>query len=183
MKTRKIAIIGGPSTGKTTLINALKSDGYYCMEEISRQVTIDAQKKGIEQLFLEDPLLFSQQLLVGRKNQFNQADSLKQDLVFFDRGLPDVIAYLDYLGSNYPDTFETVCGQFKYDYVFILNPWKSIYKQDNERYETFEQSLVINDFLVKSYTKFGFETVGNYFDEGMEFGPNIYVKKEINVNN
>ena len=36
---------------------------------------------------------------------------------------------------------------------------------------------------LKSYTKFGFETVGNYFDEGMEFGPNIYVKKEINVNN
>jgi predicted ATPase len=88
LKTRKIAIIGGPSTGKTTLINALKSDGYYCMEEISRQITIDAQKKGIEQLFLEDPLLFSQQLLIGRQNQFNQADSLKQDLVFFDRGLP-----------------------------------------------------------------------------------------------
>ena len=46
------------------------------MEEISRQITIDAQKKGIEQLFLEDPLLFSQQLLIGRQNQFNQADSL-----------------------------------------------------------------------------------------------------------
>ncbi len=33
-----------------------------------------------------------------------------------------------------------------------------------------------------AYTKFGFETVGDYFDEGMEFGPNIYVKKRINVN-
>lgn len=64
MKTRKIALIGGPSTGKTTLINALRSDGYYCMEEISRQVTIDAQKKGIDQLFLEDPLLFSQHVLI-----------------------------------------------------------------------------------------------------------------------
>ena len=95
MKTRKIALIGGPSTGKTTLINALKSSGYYCMEEISRQVTIDAQDNGIDQLFLKDPLLFSQQLLLGRQNQFTQANDLKQDLVFFDRGLPDVIAYLD----------------------------------------------------------------------------------------
>ena len=34
-----------------------------------------------------------------------------------------------------------------------------------------------------AYTKFGFETVGNYFDEGMEFGPNIYVTKELNVSN
>lgn len=159
MKTRKIALIGGPSTGKTTLINALRSDGYYCMEEISRQVTIDAQKKGIDQLFLEDPLLFSQQLLIGRQNQFNQADSLKQDLVFFDRGLPDVIAYLDYLGSSYPDNFKKVCGQSKYDYVFILNPWKAIYKQDNERYETFEQSLIINEYLVRSYTKFGYTPI------------------------
>ena len=34
-----------------------------------------------------------------------------------------------------------------------------------------------------AYTKFGFETVGNFFDEGMEFGPNIYVTKELDVSN
>ena len=33
-----------------------------------------------------------------------------------------------------------------------------------------------------AYTKFGFVTVGDYFDEGMEFGPNICVEKRINVN-
>ena len=41
---KKIVLIGGPATGKTTLINALKTQGYYCMDEISRQVTLDAQK-------------------------------------------------------------------------------------------------------------------------------------------
>lgn len=30
-----------------------------------------------------------------------------------------------------------------------------------------------------AYVKFGFESVGDFFDEGMEFGPNIYVKKEL----
>ena len=34
-----------------------------------------------------------------------------------------------------------------------------------------------------AYTKFGFETVGNFFDEGMEFGPNIYVTKDLDVSN
>ena len=34
-----------------------------------------------------------------------------------------------------------------------------------------------------AYTKFGFETVGDFFDEGMEFGPNIYVTKELDVSN
>ena len=40
MKTQKIALIGGPGTGKTTLIDALKTKGYGCMEEISRQIKI-----------------------------------------------------------------------------------------------------------------------------------------------
>ena len=29
------------------------------------------------------------------------------------------------------------------------------------------------------YTKAGFKTVGDFFDEGMEFGPNIYVYKDL----
>ena len=63
---KKIVITGGPGTGKTTLINALITSGYNCLPEISRQVTLQAQKDGIEQLFLEKPLLFSELLLSGR---------------------------------------------------------------------------------------------------------------------
>ena len=73
MNTQKIVLIGGPGTGKTTLINGLKKKGYNCMEEISRQITLDAQEKGIDQLFLEEPLLFSEHLLMGRQKQFLKA--------------------------------------------------------------------------------------------------------------
>jgi predicted ATPase len=172
LNTQKIALIGGPSTGKTTLINALKAKGYYCMEEISRQITLEAQEKGIEQLFLEDPLLFSEQLLLGRQKQFLDADKLSDKLVFFDRGLPDVVAYLDYLKSSYPESFKTICNQHQYDKVFILKPWKAIYEQDNERYETFEQALIIHDFLVKSYTEHGYTIIDTPFgtiEERIEF--------------
>jgi hypothetical protein len=40
--------------------------------EISRR-TLEAKKQGIEQLFLEKPLLFSELLLEGRKKQFVDA--------------------------------------------------------------------------------------------------------------
>ena len=133
------------------------------MEEISRQITLEAQKKGIAQLFLEDPLMFSEQLLLGRQKQFLEADSLQQEVVFFDRGLPDVVAYLDYLKSSYPDSFKTICSQHKYDIVFILKPWKAIYEQDNERYETFEQALILHDFLVKTYSKYGYSIIDTPF--------------------
>jgi predicted ATPase len=172
LKTQKIALIGGPGTGKTTLIDALKTKGYGCMEEISRQITLEAQEKGIEQLFLEDPLLFSENLLLGRQKQFLEADSLHQKIVFFDRGLPDVVAYLDYLESSYPDSFKTICSKHTYDKVLILKPWKAIYEQDNERYETFEQALIIHDFLVKTYTDYGYPIIDIPFgtvEERLEF--------------
>ena len=172
MNTQKIALIGGPGTGKTTLINALKTKGYNCMEEISRQITLDAQEKGIEQLFLKEPLLFSEHLLLGRQKQFIKADSLQEEVVFFDRGLPDVVAYLDYLKSSYPDSFKTICSQHNYNKVFVLKPWKAIYQQDNERYETFEQALILHDFLVKTYTDYGYSIIDTPFgtvEERLDF--------------
>ena len=47
--------------------------------------------------------------------------------------------------------------------IFILKPWKAIYEQDNERYETFEQALIIHDFLVNSYKEFGYTIVDTPF--------------------
>ena len=172
MKTQKIVLIGGPGTGKTTLINALKIKGYNCMEEISRQVTLKAQEKGIEQLFLEDPLLFSEHLLLGRQKQFLEANAIEDGVVFFDRGIPDVVAYLDYLKTSYPNTFKTICSQHIYDKIFILKPWKAIYKQDNERYETFEQALILHNFLVKTYTDYGYSIIETPFgtvEERLDF--------------
>ena len=156
---KKIALIGGPATGKTTLINALKTQGYYCMDEISRQVTLDAQKNGIEQLFLEDPIWFSKQLLESRKKQFIEAQNSNEPVVFFDRGLPDIVAYLDYIKSDYGQEFITFCEVYKYDKIFILPPWKAIYRTDNERYESFDQLLEIHGFLKKWYSKFGYEII------------------------
>ena len=156
---KKIALIGGPATGKTTLIDALKAKGFSCMDEISRQITIEAQKKGVKQLFLEDPIWFSKHLLEARKNQFLVSQNFNEPLVFFDRGLPDVVAYLDYIKSDFDHEFITVCETHKYDQVFILPPWKAIHKTDNERYESFDQLVEIHEYLKKWYSKFGYTAI------------------------
>ncbi len=156
---KKIALIGGPATGKTTLIDALKAKGFCCMDEISRQITIEAQKNGVKQLFLEDPIWFSKQLLEARKNQFLVSQNFNEPLVFFDRGLPDVVAYLDYIKSDFDQEFIAVCETHKYDQVFILPPWKAIHKTDNERYESFDQLVEIHEYLKKWYNKFGYTAI------------------------
>lgn len=148
---QKIVITGGPSTGKTTLINELESRKYICTPEISRQITQMARQKGIEQLFLEDPLLFSKMLLEGREQQFLDASKMKSSLIFFDRGIPDIHAYMDFSGTSYPDIYLQKSWQYRYDEIFLLPPWKEIYETDEERYESYDLSLAIYKHLKEAY--------------------------------
>lgn len=164
MNTKKIVITGGPGTGKSTLINELIKRGHTCLEEISRQVILDAKKDGIDQLFLTNPLLFSELLLKGRQKQFIDAELFKNEIVFFDRGLPDVLAYMDFIGDECPEKFIDTCNKSKYHTVFILKPWKAIYTSDNERYETFDQALEIHDHLVKTYENYNYNLIDVPFD-------------------
>jgi predicted ATPase len=154
-----IVIIGGPGTGKTTIIDGLVENGYCCYPEISRQVTAQAQQQGIEQLFLENPLLFSELLLEGRKKQFLDAHQEPHNIVFLDRGIPDVLAYMHYIGDSYPSFFDSACKEHIYSKIFILPPWEDIYVSDQERYENFEQAQLIHDHLVETYEKYGYELI------------------------
>jgi predicted ATPase len=154
-----IVIIGGPGTGKSTIIENLIVDGYCCYPEVSRQVTLEAKEQGIDQLFLEKPLLFSELLLQGRINQYQAAQKEPKDIVFIDRGIPDVLAYMHYIGDSYPDFFDKACQDYKYTKIFMLPPWEEIYVSDNERYENYEQAKEIYKHLVETYQKYGYNLV------------------------
>ncbi len=159
MKKEIIVIIGGPGTGKSTVIDALIEKGYCCYPEISREVTLEAKKQGIDQLFLEKPLLFSEMLLKGRIKQFENALNEPHKIVFIDRGIPDVVAYMDFIGDQYPELFDKACKENKYSKTFILPPWQEIYVSDAERYENFEQAQLIYNYLVLTYKKYGYNLI------------------------
>ncbi|MFY0604668.1 MAG: ATP-binding protein [Flavobacteriaceae bacterium] len=156
---QKIVLIGGPGTGKSSVLNELIAQGYYCMPEVSREVTLKAKKEGIDQLFLTDPILFSKLLLEGRIRQYQTATDSAEEWVFFDRGLPDVYAYLKFSNTNHPAYFKDRCTEYLYDKVFRFLPWEEIYITDNERYETFQESEKINSFLEKTYLEFGYKLI------------------------
>lgn len=159
MNPKKVVIAGGPGTGKTTIINELTKRGFLCYDEISRQITLQARKDGVEQLFLTEPLLFSEKLLEGRTKQFIDATNESVQVVFLDRGLPDVIAYMDYIGDTYPNHFVHTCETHKYDDIFILAPWQDIFISDSERYENFEEAIEIHKYLLETYKRFGYNLI------------------------
>lgn len=159
MNKEIIVLAGGPSSGKTTLIEALVAKGHICYPEVSREVIKEAQRQGIEQLFLEKPLLFSELLLEGRIKQFKEASNEECNTVFLDRGIPDVLAYMHYIGDSYPSFFTEACQNHLYTKVFLLPPWKEIYVSDAERYENYEQAVLIHEHLEETYRNFGYDLV------------------------
>ncbi|HBT11010.1 MULTISPECIES: AAA family ATPase [Leeuwenhoekiella] len=159
MTAKRIVLIGGPSTGKTTLLNALKAHGFPCLDEVSREVIKAAQQEGIEQLFLTEPLLFSDKLLERRIQQYLDAGALEANHVFIDRGIPDVTAYMDFIGQDYPERFTKASENYRYDHIFLLPLWQDIHVTDKERYESFDEAKKIQDELVKTYQAYDYNPI------------------------
>ena len=164
--SRRIVITGGPGTGKTTLVTALEKAGYTCFHEIIREMTRNAKEDQAPGgplanplTFVDDPLAFNRGILEGRIRQFHSAKDLREPFVFYDRGIPDVLAYMDYFGQPYDAAFTKPCRELRYDLAVLLPPWRRIYRQDGERMERFEQACEIHDCLAETYGQCGYEVV------------------------
>jgi len=162
--TKRIVITGGPGTGKTVLVRELEERGYACFHEIIREMTEaakqeeDPEKHLVNPLaFVRDPLAFNRRILQGRIDQFRDAGNFQAPFVFYDRGIPDVLAYMDYFKQEYDGEFFGPCQRFRYDRVILLPPWKEIYTRDDERLESFEQACEIHECLERTYRTCGYE--------------------------
>ncbi|NND64299.1 MAG: ATP-binding protein [Flavobacteriaceae bacterium] len=166
MKTRRIVITGGPAVGKTALIDHLESLNYHCFPELIREFTMEETENKSEEALLSNPIVFAddsmefnQRLLNGRAQQFYSSKELNEGLIFFDRGLPDVLAYMDFFNQTYPQDFIDTCSVLKYDEVFILPPWQEIFKEDEGRFESYQEGLRLYDQLLNRYSELGYQPI------------------------
>lgn len=157
--TEKHLFIGGPGTGKSATLSVLSELGYCCFPEIAREITLNAKKNGVDQLFLSEPFAFSEALLKGRINQYKEAHLSKEKVVYIDRGLPDITAYLDFLNEDYPAVFSEANLKYKYDKIFYFPIWEDIFKNDNERYEDLETAKKIDEHLKRTYKELGYNLI------------------------
>lgn len=115
--------------------------------------------EGKDNFFAEDPLAFSKLIWNERKEQFRLADDFisskdKVRLVFFDRGLADVTAYLRHTKSP-QSHWEKELSQYPYDKVFSIAPVASIYQTDESRMESFQEALSLHQAVKESYQELG----------------------------
>lgn len=153
----KYIISGGPGAGKTTLIEGLKALGYECSAEVSRRLIIQEVERDSNCLPWKDIACFSDKVLEEMVISWYTSVA---PLSFFDRGIPDIIAYLKIAELPVPDKFMSALEQAPYSRrVFILPPWADIYVNDNERWQSFEEAAAIYEAIKATYAELGFVIV------------------------
>lgn len=81
-------------------------------------------------------------------------------ITFFDRGLPDTLAYLDVAGISERLNLDMIIKNVNYhSQVFITPFWDAIYQTDSERKESKEEALSIEKALINTYESLGFEII------------------------
>ena len=155
----RVVITGGPGTGKTSIIESLEIMNFNVFSESSREVTKKYKNNNFEQYFLSNPLDFSNILMGERKKQFEKGSKSKNHYFFYDRGIPDILAYLNFKKIEYKSSMMKDILKFNYDAIFIAEPWEAIYKNDSERYETFDELLEIDINIKKIYKQLGYNII------------------------
>ncbi len=77
----------------------------------------------------------------------------------YDRGIHDVVAYLNAIGDEVPCGMLNDCSTYCYDAVFVFPPWEAIFTQDAERMEVFEEAIHFHKALLETYTHFGMQCI------------------------
>ena len=92
MSFKRIVITGAPGTGKTAIIKALETSGFYCFHEFIRSMTLEAKNEQHPDSVLSNPIAFvndskqfNQQLLEGRRQQYESGQEQQEALVFYAR--------------------------------------------------------------------------------------------------
>lgn len=152
-------ITGGPGFGKTTLINKLcKHKKYYKVPEIAAEL-IEAQiEVGGRLIPWVDRDAFEEELLKRKIKAYLSAPADK--LCFFDRGIPDAIAFFRSENRKIPRRFFEASEEYKYNSrIFIVSPWKEIYENRPIRPQTYKQSEKLGGLLAEVYKDLGYEIV------------------------
>lgn len=152
-------ITGGPGSGKTTIVEALRAVGYRAVEEAGRQVLREQEAIGGRGHHLADQVLFRELMLSRMIRDFEAADS-ETGPVFFDRGIPGLIGYCRLIGEPVADHIRRAADLFRYNRrIFVTPPWPEIYRADAERRQDFDEAVRTYELIAEGCVAAGYDLV------------------------
>lgn len=148
-------ITGGPCSGKTTIVNELSKIGFHTAPEAARSL-IDreiANGKFLEEI-RGDEADFQEKVLKLKIEI--ESGTPKNKVVFFDRAIPDSIAYYEILGME-SNQLKEFCKERRYRKIFFLEQLP--FKKDYARVEDGGVAKKLSNLLLKTYLELDYEVV------------------------
>ncbi len=152
IQTSWIVITGGPSSGKTTTVNHMKSLGFHSSPEAARILMDFGIQSG---LTINEVRRSENQLNLSILNAHLAFEDilLTEKLCFRDRGIPDSLAYIRLTGGD-EKYARSVSQKRRYKAVFQLDLLP--FKTDDIRIEDMEIAKRIDLLIHQSYTELGY---------------------------
>lgn len=151
---RHAVMTGAPGAGKTTLLEAAAAAGYATSPEVARRIL---QQPGGMDLRARDPLGFAEAMTAAHAREFEAAQR-RGGLVLFDRGLPDVVGFLDVSGLPVPAGIDRTVRALRYAGPILRAPaWAEIYTQDPERIQDWDQAVASDEAVTAAWRRYGYD--------------------------
>ena len=162
-----VLLSGAPGSGKSTLLTCLRELGYSGVDEPARQILAEQRPIGGAGVPEGNPSLFVDLLLSRSISQY-QAAAVAGSLLFFDRGIPDNIAYASLFNLEFERGWKAT-ETFQYNRLVFFTPnWEAIYSHDEERKMSFQDASKMGDHLREIYQKAGHTVVDLPLDSPKE---------------
>ncbi|WP_120513042.1 AAA family ATPase [Photobacterium salinisoli] len=154
----RVVFTGGPGSGKTSVIKFLEQLGYSSATEVGRKVIQTQIERNGVALPWKDKVAFRDAMVLEELNNYKvHGDSV---LTFFDRSIIDSYGYSQLEQIAVSELLLRSCRELTYHKnVFIFPPWETIYKNDIERKQDFNEAVATYHEMVNAYKKFGYELI------------------------
>jgi predicted ATPase len=148
-------ITGAPCSGKTTVIREIERRGFQAIHEVARAY-IDRQLGAGRRIDLikADILQFERHIL---HTKIRIEDTLeKSEIIFFDRGVPDSIAYYNLEGLDPAEALK-FSRRTRYRKIFFFERFDFL--NDGVRSEDEIIAARLNDLLLEAYGQAGYNPI------------------------
>ena len=148
-------ITGAPCSGKTTVIKEIEQRGIRVIHEVARAYIDRQLGKGLRlDQIKADMRQFERHILHAK---IRIEDSLtKTELVFFDRGVPDSIAYYNLEGLDPAEPLKH-SRRIRYRRIFFFERFDFL--KDKVRSEDEMIAARLNDLLLEAYGNIGYDII------------------------
>ncbi len=153
-RPRHAVLTGAPGAGKTTLLEAAVAAGLAASHEVARRIL---REPGGMELRAADPLAFANAMLAAHLTELEAVSRIEKPVVF-DRGLVDVVGFLDVSGLPIPPEVDRACRTIRYSGPVLRAPaWQAIYRPDAERIQTFEEAIASDEAVSAAWRRYGYD--------------------------